>query len=55
MTYRNFRQRSDKIKDYWNGGASDERHTIWPYWVIGIAMVAIVGIVAIVTIGIWGA
>jgi hypothetical protein len=41
MSYRKFGQRRDEINDYWNGGAWDERDTIWPFWVIGIAVVAI--------------
>jgi hypothetical protein len=53
MTHRNSRQRRDEINDYWNGSAYDERHTVWPYWVIGIAVV--IAVVAIVAVGIWGA
>ena len=48
MAHRKFGRRRNKINDYWNGSACDERDTIWPYWVIGIA------VVAIVAVGMWG-
>jgi hypothetical protein len=40
--HRKFGRRRDEINDYWNGSACDERDIIWPYWVIGIALVAAV-------------
>jgi hypothetical protein len=46
MTHRKFGRRRDEINDCWNGSAHDHRDMIWPYWVIGFALVAIVGIAA---------
>jgi hypothetical protein len=48
MAHRKFGRQRDEINDYWNGSACDERDTIWPYWVICIA------VVAIVAVGMWG-
>jgi hypothetical protein len=42
MIHRKFGPRGDDTNDYWNGSAYDERDIIWPYWVIGIALVAII-------------
>ena len=42
MIHRKFGRHGHDTNDYWNGSACDERDTIWPYWVIGIALVAIV-------------
>ena len=41
MTHRKFGRR-DRIDDYWNGSACEQRDVIWPYWVIGICLVMIV-------------
>jgi hypothetical protein len=43
---RKFGRRRHEISDDWNGSACDERDAIWPYWAIGVALVAIVAIVA---------
>jgi hypothetical protein len=42
MIHRKFGRHGDDTSDYWNGSASDERDIIWPYWVIGIALVGII-------------
>jgi hypothetical protein len=48
MIHRKFGRRRDETNDYWNGGACDERDTIWPFWVIGIAAVAVTA-----AVGMW--
>jgi hypothetical protein len=47
MTHPIFGQRRDEINEYWNGSACDECNAVWPYWVIGIA------VVALIAVGIW--
>jgi hypothetical protein len=45
MIHRKFRRRGNDTNDYWNGSAYDEHDIIWPYWMIGIALVATVALV----------
>jgi hypothetical protein len=42
VTLHHLRRRHDEINDDWNGSASEERRSSWPYWTIGIAVCVIV-------------
>lgn len=42
LRLRHHHRRRDEINDYWNGSASEERRSNWPYWTIGIAVCVIV-------------